>query len=84
LFDDIEYVLAHHSHPYVFTFIKWGTRYLKLYTSSNELFFGVTNLIIVCTGITGSGRKQVISSMVELARNKGIDIQIKNIGQMMY
>lgn len=59
-------------------------RYLRLYTSSNEVFFGVACLIIVCTGITGSGRKQVISSMVDLARKKGIDIQIKNIGQMMY
>jgi adenylate kinase len=41
-------------------------------------------VIIVCTGITGSGRKQVISSMVDLARKNGVDIQIKNIGQMMY
>jgi adenylate kinase len=41
-------------------------------------------LIIVCTGISGSGRREAIVNMVGLARKKGFDIQIKNVGQMMY
>jgi adenylate kinase len=41
-------------------------------------------VIIVCTGISGSGRRQAIAAMVALARRNGIDIQIKNVGQMMY
>jgi adenylate kinase len=41
-------------------------------------------LIIVCTGISGSGRRQAIVNMVDLAQNKGFDIQIKNVGLMMY
>ena len=41
-------------------------------------------LIIVCTGISGSGRREAIVNMVNLAQKKGFDIQIKNVGQMMY
>lgn len=41
-------------------------------------------LIIVCTGISGSGRREAIINMVDLAQKKGFDIQIKNVGQMMY
>lgn len=41
-------------------------------------------LIIVCTGISGSGRREAIVNVVDLARKKGFDIQIKNVGQMMY
>lgn len=41
-------------------------------------------LIIVCTGISGSGRREAIVNMVDLAWKKGVDIQIKNVGQMMY
>ena len=41
-------------------------------------------LIIVCTGISGSGRSQAISSVADLAGQRGIDIQVKNVSQMMY
>ena len=41
-------------------------------------------LIIVCTGISGSGRRHAIVSMEDFARKKGIDLQVKNVGQMMY
>lgn len=41
-------------------------------------------MIIICTGISGSGRSQVISSMVNYARTQGINIQVKNVGRMMY
>lgn len=41
-------------------------------------------MIIVCTGISGSGRRQAIVALQALAQRKGLDLQVKNVGQMMY
>ncbi|GAF90542.1 unnamed protein product, partial [marine sediment metagenome] len=41
-------------------------------------------MLILFTGISGSGRSSHSSSLAEIAESKGLEIQIKFVGQMMY
>jgi len=41
-------------------------------------------VIIVCTGVSGSGRKSAILSMMEYAKSKGQKVELINVGERMY